>query len=128
MKFNQLLILFIISLSVLIACNNKSSSKTEEPASTADTNTAAKPLVFDQLTGTWKSEDGQNFERWIKNEDGTYKTDVYSLKGTDTTWKESGRVYPENSNWVYENKVTNQNDGKVIKFTSTKMSDNSVQF
>ncbi|HEX7846271.1 MAG TPA: hypothetical protein VF476_10770, partial [Chitinophagaceae bacterium] len=38
------------------------------------------------------------------------------------------KVYPENSNWVYENKVTNQNDGKAIKFTSTKMSDNSVQF
>ena len=86
------------------------------------------PPVFEKLVGTWKSENGRSFERWTRNSDGTYRSDVYSLKGTDTSWNEQAKIYPENSKWVFENTVKNQNDGKAVKFTSILLNDNSVQF
>ena len=43
-------------------------------------------------------------------------------------WKESARIFPENNNWVFENKVQGQNDGKTTRFTSTLLNETSVQF
>jgi hypothetical protein len=122
-QFNTVL----LSAILLLNCNN-------ETASVAETETAAnaKPSpptsVFEKLVGTWKSENGRSFERWTRNSDGTYRADVYSIKGTDTSWNEQARIYPEYSKWVYENIVKNQNDGKAVRFTSILLNDNSVQF
>ncbi len=89
---------------------------------------APQQLIFDKLTGTWQSEDGKSFERWTKNNDGTYMTAGFSIKGNDTSWNEQGSVYKENNNWVFENRVKDQNDGKAIKFTSSLLNETSVQF
>lgn len=123
--FNMKLILISVFLISLTACNNAkdktSSGKEEKPA-------AAQSLVFDKIVGTWQSEDGKSFERWIKNTDGTYTTGGYSLKGTDTSWNEQGKVYPENGNWVFENTVKGQNEGKAVRFVSGILTENMVQF
>src|SRR5688572_26319459 len=103
MRSNHLLsagTIFLLSL-VLLACNNPT---------TAGTNNTNKPdsllpttqLVFDKLLGLWQSEDGNNFERWTKNENVTYRSVVYSLKGTDTVWKEQATIYKENDKWIFE--------------------------
>ncbi|MBL7744598.1 MAG: hypothetical protein JNN00_14100 [Chitinophagaceae bacterium] len=89
---------------------------------------SSKALVFDKLLGTWQSEDHKNFERWMKNEDGTYRSVAFSIKGTDTSWNEQANIYPENDQWVFENTVKGQNDGKAVKFTSSLLNENSVQF
>ena len=86
------------------------------------------PLVFDKLVGTWLMEDGKTFEQWTKNADGTYHSIVFSVNGKDTSFSEDAKTYKENGNWVFENKVNGQNDGKAIKFTSTKLNDITVQF
>jgi len=86
------------------------------------------PLVFDKLVGTWLLEDGKTFEQWTKNADGTYRSIVFSINGNDTTYIEKARTYKENENWVFENTVIRQNAGKAIKFTSSKLTDITIQF
>ncbi|HEY6504183.1 MAG TPA: DUF6265 family protein [Chitinophagaceae bacterium] len=121
---------FILVITVSIAaCNNESNNTVDDAGSKTDTAAVAgKQLVFDKIAGTWQSEDGKSFERWIKNEDGSFQTTVFSIKGADTSWIESGKVYPENGQWVFENTVKDQNDGKPVKFVSSSLSENSVQF
>ena len=106
----------------LIACNNN----TQEAGPVI--NEPNNKLVMDGMIGTWLNEDGKSFERWTKNEDGSFNSAAYSIKGSDTMWNERASVYQENSNWIFENLVTGQNEGKAVKFTSTQLSPTSVQF
>jgi len=104
------------------ACNN---SKTE---STPQATSAKTDLVFDKLLGTWQNEDGSGLERWTKKEDGSFQYVAFSVKGSDTSWNENASIYRENDKWIFENTVKGQNDGKAVKFTSSFLSDSSVQF
>jgi hypothetical protein len=122
-------LIFLFSLSV-IACNNGTTATSTESASKTDSSekTSSTPAVFEMLLGTWKRDDGKLFERWTKNDNGTYTSVVYTLTGRDTNWKETASIYPETDKWVYENLVTGQNAGKSTKFTSSSITSNSVQF
>ncbi|HKO81094.1 MAG TPA: hypothetical protein VJU78_11900 [Chitinophagaceae bacterium] len=109
----------------IIACNNPESS----PVAKNDTAvTSLQQLIFDKLSGTWKSEDGKSFERWTKNDNGIYRSEGFSIKGNDTSWNEQAAIYKENNNWVFENTVKGQNNGKAVKFTSSFLNEISVQF
>jgi hypothetical protein len=114
----------------LYNCNdqNASTTNTNADSATVAEKPAFPPPVFEKLLGTWQSENGKNFEQWKKNGDGTYQSDVYSLIGKDTSWKEQAHIYAENAKWIFENRVKDQNEGKAIKFTSIILTDNSVQF
>ena len=121
--------LFMLFLPyIIISCNNNSVKPTEEIKATPDSNEVSTTLVFDQLVGTWQSEDGKTFERWTKINDETYSSVVYSIKDNDTSWNEEGKVYPENKIWIFENLVKGQNSGKSIRFSSTLLNDKTVQF
>jgi hypothetical protein len=119
-------ILGIIATTCILSCNNSSES-TDTATKEEKTVPPSTELVFDKLLGTWQSEDGKSFERWSKNND-MYQTAGFSVKGSDTSWNEQGKVYPENGNWVFENTVNGQNQGKAVKFTSTILQANTVQF
>ena len=127
---NHLIVLktFIFSLMLmsLTACND--TSDTEKKVETGSPVAEIKQMVFDELVGTWKSENGKNFEQWTKRDDGTYQSRVYSVKGTDTSWTEQAHIYRENDNWIFENTVKGQNDGKAVKFTSIMINEKSVRF
>ena len=116
--------LFIFFMAALTAgcADSTGNSKTESVAPTL------KQIVFDKLVGTWQNEDGKSFERWRKNENGTFQSVSFNVKGNDTSWNENADIYPENNNWVFENTVKGQNDGKAVKFTSSILNDNTVQF
>ena len=116
---------FLLICIFIAACDDKpaESEKTTELAISEP-----KPIVFDKLVGLWKNEDGKSFEQWTKNDNGTFQSRGYSINGTDTSWNEQATIYPENNNWVFENTVKNQNDGKAIKFTSTILTETSIQF
>jgi len=116
-----------VLLLTLIACNNGEENRKVDTRVDVKDSTASQ-TIFDKLVGEWQSEDGKTFEQWIKNENGTYESRVYSLKGTDTSWNEQAKIYPENDKWIFENTVKGQNDGKPVKFISTILSENSVQF
>jgi hypothetical protein len=108
----------------IIACNNSDGTTTAKDAAIPP----LQQLIFDKLTGTWQSEDGKSFERWTKNDNGTYQSAGFSVKAGDTSWNEQANIYRENDNWIFENTVKGQNDGKAIKFTSSFLNENSVQF
>lgn len=115
-------------LALLFSCNNEKGNAPDTITETKDTIATTGSSVFDKLTGTWKKEEGNSYERWTKNNDGTYTAVAFSVKGADTSWDENARIYPENNNWVFENTVRGQNDGKAVKFVSTRLTGNSVQF
>ena len=120
-------IVFMLILT-MVACNDKESDPEKTTEAVAANNDEPKQLPFDKLLGIWKSEDGKNFEEWTKNQNGTYRSRAYSIKGTDTSWNEQADIYPENDNWIFENTVKGQNDGKAVKFTSTILNELTVQF
>lgn len=122
--FAPALMITILLTVIIIACND-SEGKTEKMEEAAP---VVGKLVFDKLTGVWQSKDGKNFERWTKNENGTYRSVVFSIKGTDTSWNEQANIYPENEKWIFENTVKGQNDGKAVKFVSSLLNEASVQF
>jgi len=130
MKANQLLLIvqsiciFYLIVSTL-ACSNPGGSTTEKKDTSAP---PPQPLIFDKLTGVWQSEDGKSFERWTKNDNGSYRSVGFSIKGNDTSWNEQANIYRENGNWIFENTVKGQNDGKAVRFTSSFLNENSVQF
>lgn len=131
MRSNQQYILRVVTVFVtffiLAACNNEKANT--EASTTKNTNVATvKQLVFDKLAGTWQSEDGKSFERWTKKENGTFQSVAFSVKGSDTSWNEHANIYPENDKWIFENTVKGQNDDKAVKFTSSILNENSVQF
>jgi hypothetical protein len=118
----------IFITAILIACNNEKQNDTKETNEAGATVIPATDLVFDQLVGLWQAEDGKSFEKWIKQDDGRFRSVAFSVKGIDTSWNEQADIYPENGHWVFENTVKGQNAGKAIKFISSSLSANSVQF
>lgn len=121
MKFLSLLI-FTVAIG---SCNNSSNPATEK--TTENEPPAAPGLVFDKIVGLWQSDDGKSFERWTRDKD-QYLTAGFSINGADTSWNEQGKVFQENGKWIFENMVNGQNDGKVVRFTSSSLSETSVQF
>lgn len=125
----KILLLVVVIAASTTACNNSSESNTEtDTKKTEITTPAVTEVVFDKMLGTWQSEDGNSFERWTKNDKGGYQSAAYSVKGKDTSWNEQATIYLENSNWVFENTVKGQNDGKAVKFVSSILQENTIQF
>ena len=126
MKRRTTAIGFILIIAIS-ACNDNPGEQERSTEATTP-NTETKQLIFDKLVGTWKNDDGKSFEQWTKKENGTFEYLAYSIKGIDTSWNEYATIYPENSNWVFENTVKGQNDGKAVKFSSTLFNETTVQF
>ena len=120
-------ILILGLLTIIISCNDETKEQEKSAQTTIPAN-ESKQLVFDKLVGLWKNPEADNFEQWIKNSDGTYQSKGFSVKGTDTSWNEQANIYRENDNWIFENTVKGQNDGKAIKFTSIILNEKTVQF
>lgn len=120
----------VLVLASLItgACNNQESTtaETKKDSSTV-TETPVAP-VFDKLLGTWQNTGDQSYERWTRNQDGSYSTVVFKVNGKDTTFMESNSVYRENGKWTSENKASGQNDGKSVKFVEAAMTANTIHF
>jgi hypothetical protein len=110
---------------LLVACNSRDTTagNTGAPAETDSIQ-----LVFDKLVGTWLNKEQESFERWTKNDDGTYQSVVFTVKGKDTVINEQAKIYPENNQWIFDNLVKGQNSGKSVRFTSSALTANSVQF
>lgn len=85
-------------------------------------------FILDKLLGTWKNTDGKSFERWKKNADGTYSSDVYIFNEKDTLFIENATVFEEHGKWIFKNKVQGQNDGRTVRFTSGELSEDQIQF
>ena len=114
---------------ILSACNDQQGD-TASTANDSASTISEHPIetVFDKLVGTWQNTGDKSYERWTKNDNGSYRTVVFAVNGSDTSFKEDNKVYQENGKWVSENKVAGQNDGKSVKFTETLLTASSFQF
>jgi hypothetical protein len=119
---------YAIFLTFLVACNSEGDKTETDPSSKNITPEPVTPAIFEQMVGTWQNDETRSIERWSKMDNGSYKTESFKVIGSDTTWIETGTVYPESTNWVFENTVVGQNDGKAVKFTTSSISGTSVQF
>jgi hypothetical protein len=117
----------IPALTMLYSCNDQPALADKQADGRPGNSVAGQP-VLDKLVGTWRSKDGKSFERWTKQNDNAYSSVAFSIEGNDTAWNEHANIYPQNGKWVFENTVTDQNNGKAVKFISSFISDNSVQF
>lgn len=87
-----------------------------------------KNEVFEQLVGTWKIDGKNEFERWSKNQDGTFNSVMFSVIGTDTNFSEVARIYKNSENWFFETTVKNQNNEKPVVFKAIQLDDAEVTF
>ena len=123
MKFSKpYSVAFIIATAaILISCSN-TAIKNKESTDIL----ASHQLIFDKLIGTWENKNGKDFERWSKNNDGSYHSLGFRINGSDTSWDRDAKIYPENDKWVFEN--LGRNDTKSVKFISIILNDKTVQF
>lgn len=119
--FNRSLLIIFLPGSIIACNNNKAEPQDASPS-------ASQELVFDKLVGLWQNPDGKSFERWTKTGDDKYNSVVFSVKGNDTSWNEQASVYKQGDQWVFENLVTGQNQGKPVQFASTLLTENTVEF
>ena len=82
-----------ILIVITFACNNSGRSTTKKEDASVP---AQQQLIFDKLTGVWQNEDGKSFERWTKNDNGSYRSVGFSITGNDTSWNEQADIYQEN--------------------------------
>jgi len=108
---------------LLLSCGTQNPPK-EEVKETVN----EKSFILEKLIGTWKNEDGKSFERWTKDEEGNYHSLVYELNEKDTVIMEVAEIFEVNNQWVFENLVTGQNNGKTVQFTSSQLNENMIQF
>lgn len=110
---------------ILSACGNKeASTKTENSLA----ENPRQEILFERLIGVWKSENGKSYERWTKNADGSYFSLGFMLNGTDTIITESVYIHSEDGQWVSENSVPEQNEGKAIQFKVTTLTADEAHF
>jgi len=86
------------------------------------------PDVFSKLLGTWKNTNTNQFEHWSQISDTTFTSVVFSINVMDTVRTEEAIIYPQHGKWIFENKVSNQNDGKSVQFISSMLTDTAIQF
>lgn len=85
--------------------------------------------VFEKLVGTWKRDDVNEFERWTRNNDGTYTSVMFSLNKADTVFSEIVKIYASEPNqWIFEVSAAGQNNGVPVKFHSTLLNPTQVTF
>lgn len=112
------LFIFTSALVIAFSCSNKHKNSSEEGTP-----------VFDRLVGTWRLDDeGEQFEKWTSNTDGSYSSRMYSIEGKDTIIQEDVKIVKEGDKWNFITLVKGQNNGKAITFTSTILQDTIVQF
>lgn len=122
---NIKVILLFSALGLFSACGNNANNKTSDNLSQEK---LEELILFDRIIGLWKNEDGKSLERWTKNVDGSYLSVGFRVKDADTVYTERVYVHRENDQWISENTVLEQNDGKAVKFTVTKLTQNEAHF
>ena len=122
-------VLFISILIVLLfSCKENKEQVTETPEAPAKAYTQLEKAEW--LIGSWgnASPEGNLTENWDKTNDSVYAGHTYFVIGKDTVFTESIRLEEANGKLAYVTAVSDQNDGKAIRFEMTSASDNQLVF
>lgn len=112
--------LFLLLLPVIIfSCNNAESSSASTDLSNPN---------FNWLLADWQrineQEDRETFESWSKKDNSEYHGIGYTLKNSDTIWKETMKLVESNKTWSLE--ITGKGESKPTVFKLTNIE--KVQF
>lgn len=110
---------------LLFSCKENKEQVTEIPAKAYTQLEKAQWLI-----GSWgnASPEGNLTENWEKTNDSVYAGHTYFVIGKDTVFTESIRLEEANGKLAYVTAVSDQNDGKAIRFEMTSASDNQLVF
>jgi hypothetical protein len=114
--------IFPFFVLLLFACKPAEKELCEE------TDLANTEFVLDKFVGTWKNEDGIQFERWKKVDSTQFLSDVFRFDGKDTVFLEVAKIYYSNQKWNFENWVKGQNENKKVIFKAEKWEENHIAF
>lgn len=113
------------AFAVLSACSTNTVDPVEDSTLPK---TDEELILFDKMLGLWENEDGKSYERWSKLDDNTYLSVGFQVDGADTVYTERVEIHNKNGQWISENTVPGQNDGKAIEFRVTELTGNEVHF
>lgn len=118
---NTLILLFIFALS---AC----SQKVEKTECTPEKKIDLKALTW--LLGEWKSVNDKliSYEIWQKKDDRLFYGQSFTLRGSDTLFKESITLQQNGADLFYIPTVNDQNGSKPVPFKFTKIKDGEFYF
>jgi len=76
---------------------------------------------FERLNGTWveTGPTGTTVEKWETTNDTLMSGFTYMLQGTDTAYSEKIQLFSSGKDFYYAATVSNQNDGKPVRFRMT---------
>lgn len=74
------------------------------------------------------STEGSFYESWTEGKENELLGTSYFLKNGDTLFKEQIRLVQEEQQLFYIPSVSNQNEGKAIRFAAIKLSDQELLF
>ncbi len=82
------------------------------------------------LLGTWenKTSKGIIYETWTKQNEQELSAKSYLLQGEDTVFLETVRILQKKDSLFYIPTVANQNEGKSVSFTMTKITPSQMTF
>jgi hypothetical protein len=82
------------------------------------------------LVGTWVNDSNRDrvYESWSRIHDKELQGISYLISGQDTVVNETIRLITENEAMYYIPSVSNQNEGKPIRFVMTRLTDTEMQF
>ncbi len=109
-----------------LSCNGQNSQQTGTNAGKVN-----KLDNINWVAADWKMEtpDGIIIESWIKESDSLWiGASYFVLPNGDTASKESIRLTTINDTLYYMPTVSNQNDGKEVRFKETQLTDSSIVF
>ena len=108
----------ILSLTLLLSCQNKSEKKFD------------KLQKMDWLIGNWEQKlpDGTLKETWTKLNDSTFSGESYFINPKDTLHFESIKLVQKGEELTYNATVVGQNDDEPVAFKLTSDIDNTFTF
>jgi hypothetical protein len=82
------------------------------------------------LIGTWVNDSNRDhvYESWSRINKNELQGISYLISGQDTVVKETIRLINENDAMFYIPSVSNQNEGRPIRFVMTRLTDTEMQF
>jgi hypothetical protein len=116
----RLIFSFIVLL--LFACKSAENEICKAP------DLAVPEFLLDKFVGTWKNEDGIQFERWKKMDSTQFLSDVFRCVGKDTVFLEAAKIYYSKQKWNFENWVKGQNENQKVIFKAEKWEKNHIAF
>jgi hypothetical protein len=91
---------------------------------------SAEEFNFGDLMGKWLNASNQamQYEEWRPIDSQGYAGVGYVIESGDTTFFESLEIVKVNGVWTYHAKVDAGNDGEVIPFTLSTLSEQRIEF